>query len=367
MRVLYIPSWYPSVKNPWAGSFIEQLALDLHGDDIEIQVAAFHYHFKDISKKTYSKKVRNGLIEHHFSGWVFPKVNAFFQRKWIDYCMGELESTVDLTGVDFIHAHDYVASFLAYELSLKTNIPMISTMHHSDIMMDLVPEWRKDLLQSVFSHSKEIVVPSTALQRSLNKYFQTDSIVIPNYIDSTQYEFKKELNKSPKKLISVSSLEPLKNIEETIQYMKDWDGTIDIFGDGPSKNKLENSIKNEGLESKVRLKGAIPHSELLNKYQEYDAFISTSEYETFGLSILEAIASGIPVMVKNQYGPKDFLSKENGMFIKNIEDVHTFFSQYYKYDAESIRNSVIPKYDKTNVIEIYRKFYRNLYSSLCVV
>ena len=309
MRVLFVPSWYPTDKNPFAGSFIRDLAYELSKlEGLIIEVVAFHYHYKTIQKDSYNLKKKDELIEHHFFGWVGPKINRTRQNQWIKKCMYHLSQKLDLNQFDIIHAHDYVSLFLAENLSQRYKKPLLASLHHSDLMMDMIPKWRLTILKDVLHKVDTIIVPSNALKDAIQNAFELIPRTIPNYINSDKIHAKKELPDIPIKYISVGSLEELKNHEEAILWFQNSNSTLDIYGDGPSKKSLQKLIYTHNLQNKVCLKSSLNHEDLLITYSTYDGFISTSNYETFGLSILEALAAGIPVICKNEYGPSDFIN-----------------------------------------------------------
>lgn len=365
MRVLFLPSWFPSEKNPHGGSFISDLANDINTKDIDIEVAAFHYNYSTLESRTYEKaSLTNGAIVHHFFGWTFPKVNVFAQKSWIKTCIEDLEEHTEIEHFDCIHAHDYVASFLAYEVSKKYNVPVINSFHHSDFIEDKIPSWRANLLYDIFPHAAYNIVPSSQLKTAIETdYDMNDVLVIPNYIDGSEIKRKSSLSETPEKFICVSSDERVKNNGLLIEFALRNNIQLDIYGS--IENAYAKSLKGNSL---IRCLGKINRSSLLHKYSEYDAYISMSSVETFGLSIVEALSSGIPCIVKNQAGSKDYLTDENGIFMDDHEDPLLVFKQRYSsFDPEQIHKNILDQYDIKNIIPQYISFYRKLLASSCVV
>ena len=72
------------------------------------------------------------------------------------------------------------------------------------------------------------------------------------------------------------------------------DVALVIVGDGSERKNLEAKVRNFGLEKKVFFEGW--QSDILSYYKTADVYLSTSLYEGYGLSLVEALASGLPVV-----------------------------------------------------------------------
>lgn len=117
------------------------------------------------------------------------------------------------------------------------------------------------------------------------------------------------------KFVTVSRLSDEKNLDILIKAFavarqeKDLaDGsrlTLDIYGDGVEREKLERLIKDYDAESFITLKG---HHKMDDLYQEYSTYVSASFAEGFGLSLMEAVGSGLFIVGYNvDYGNTNFV------------------------------------------------------------
>ncbi len=117
-------------------------------------------------------------------------------------------------------------------------------------------------------------------------------------------------------LISVGRLAPEKRMNWVIEAVAEAkkrvpDLSLDIYGEGAEKGRLQKQIKKMGCENYVRLCG---FQKLDEVYQNYDAYISASWVETFGVTLLEAVGSGLPIVGFDvPYGAQVFIDEgENG-------------------------------------------------------
>jgi glycosyltransferase involved in cell wall biosynthesis len=113
-------------------------------------------------------------------------------------------------------------------------------------------------------------------------------------------------------LLSCLRLIPRKNILRVLEWLATepvgWRWTI--AGDGPQRALIERRIDELGLSSRVKLLGHVDHLELPDLYARFHAYLQpSSEGETWGLAVNEAMASGLPVIVSTKCGCHEDLVK----------------------------------------------------------
>jgi glycosyltransferase involved in cell wall biosynthesis len=146
------------------------------------------------------------------------------------------------------------------------------------------------------------------------------AIIIPNFVNSTNepIPFKR---KTQKRIISVGRLEFQKGYDLLFQaiphllYDRGW--RLDIFGNGPDKEKLCLLIDELGLNEIIKINK--PSHHIYNEYKNSDFLILSSRYEGFGLVLTEAMSNGIPcVSFDCEYGPSEIINDgKNGLLAKN--------------------------------------------------
>jgi glycosyltransferase involved in cell wall biosynthesis len=98
---------------------------------------------------------------------------------------------------------------------------------------------------------------------------------------------------------------------------------FDIVGDGPLRNQLENHAIALGISPNVVFHGWIPYDRLQNFYSSSTLLLVTSLYEGFGRMILEAIASGLPVVSSRTAGSIYILEKSDAGVLIDVSDIHS--------------------------------------------
>lgn len=98
----------------------------------------------------------------------------------------------------------------------------------------------------------------------------------------------------------------------------DW--TLDIYGDGPERESIEQLIRHYGIVASVVLHGRC--DDIMSAYLSGSIFVLTSRYEGFGIVLIEAMACGLPVVAFDcDYGPRNIIGHQrNGMLIPYSDD-----------------------------------------------
>ncbi len=115
-----------------------------------------------------------------------------------------------------------------------------------------------------------------------------------------------------------------KNIDSIIRNMPrvaDKSAKFLIVGDGPARKQLEQLVHSLGLQDRIIFAGFVPDNRLVDYYAASDIFISASKFETQGLSMLEAMSCGKPVVSINYRAVTDFIvDGQNGYLFSEFSD-----------------------------------------------
>jgi glycosyltransferase involved in cell wall biosynthesis len=157
-----------------------------------------------------------------------------------------------------------------------------------------------------------IIVPSGFLEHVFKKYgFET--IIVPNIIDLSRFSLRagKERETSGPHIIVTRNLEPIYDIATAIRAFDHVKAVIPmarltIAGSGPERASLENLVIQLGLGESVQFVGRMDNEAIAALYQDADLMINPSLVDNMPISILEALASGVPV-VSTDVGGVPFL------------------------------------------------------------
>ena len=230
-----------------------------------------------------------------------------------------------------------------------------------------------DMLESpgFAQRADKIIAVSGAVANWLKTNYNLDSTVIPNgiVVDRIRQRPENELT-TPIKLVSVARLDHTVKgqhiLLEALAQLQDVDWTLDLIGDGQSRNYLKTLVTKLGLENRVNFRSNIERNEIYNSLSHYDIFILPSLNEAFSIALAEAMAASLPAIISDLDGPKTVT--DNGKFAslftpgnadelaRKIKEIIDDYSNAYSR-ALAARNFVKDSFDINNTAARYREFY----------
>ena len=300
---------------------------------------------------------------------------AFVDLKYYKVAFGTFREIMNAKA-DLLHIHG--VGFLSDWLKLTQFIhktPIIISSHggifHTK-KLSLLKKiyffgWCRLLLRNttVLAHSKN----DFELFSKINK-----KVVMSAYAIDTKY-FASKTKKDRRGLLFVGRVYKNKRIDrlvKTIGYLKEKfpDEMLTVVGsDWGETEKLKELAKERGVAEKVKFTGTVPYAKVAEYFGEADVFVSASEYEGFGISVVEAQAAGCIVFVNDITAFRNFITNGKDGFIVNFSDrkkatekISEILSMG-KQEKDKLRKKSIEsaqKYSWENAIEDIIKVYRKV-------
>lgn len=227
---------------------------------------------------------------------------------------------------DVIHSQCEFFSFqYAKRIAKLTGAPLLHTYHtlYEQYVAYVIPSRRlgKRMVQELsrirLKHVNMIIAPTTKVEDALRQYGMDNEIqVIPSGISLEQHtgRMSEEARQEKRKTLGISKdchvilnlgrLGTEKNLQELIQFFKmaliqNPNLFFLIVGDGPDRKNLEELADELNISSKVLFTGMVQPTQVQEYYQIADVFVSASTSETQGLTYIEAIANGLPLLCRS--------------------------------------------------------------------
>jgi len=369
MKIVYIPSWYPILSDDLTGIFIKEQIEILSSSLDQADVLFVKGEKFRVFKKWVRRDEKGGDEFFYFTPYM-PKLSKSLFKRWLKNYNIAFQLLVDEKGKpDIIHAHGYMAGIAAYSIAQKFKIPYIITIHDSSLILKEFKFWKLNYIKSSFNHAYKCIAVSNFLKEVLKeKYKYKGSVVIPNFVHDQFLKVKTKSTRSgvytfgllgaldtgKRNSLALRAFRLL--LERVSREIK-----LHIVGRGEEYKILQKRIKKFHLEEKVKLKGWISRKKLPEFFEHIDCLISVSELETFGINLIEALASGKPVLSFNSGGPADIVTEEVGLLIENdsVISISNGMEEIMSrtFNPEQLQNYAIQHFGskvvKDQILEIY--------------
>jgi L-malate glycosyltransferase len=238
--------------------------------------------------------LRSSIIRDH------SYLNLNFSKK-IDLlrCAKKVKQYIRNNKIDIVHAHLYWANIIS-RLGVPKEIPVYNSIHAiSSQAAYKVNRLTLHIEKLTYRKRHHIVAVSREVLNDFDKHIglRGKATVLYNFVDEKFFSDspKRNFSKDRLKLVAVGNLRQQKNypyLLEALKKVKPW-VTLDIYGEGPMRTELQEQIDKAGLP--VSLCGLT--YQLPRLLPQYDAFVMSSFYEGQPLSLLEAMAAGLPAIL----------------------------------------------------------------------
>lgn len=180
----------------------------------------------------------------------------------------------------------------------------------------------KRITKFLYNQSDLVLTPSKSMQRYLKTHGVHKKVqVLSNGINSSMFKQKTDY-KIKNRILYTGRLGFEKRVDAVIEAFYIAQKTLpelklDIYGDGPAKKSLQVMVNNLKMNKKISLKGFYDINKISHKICEYDFFVTASPIETQGIVLLEAMASGLPIVAVDKFAVKEVvLNGKNGYLSK---------------------------------------------------
>ena len=361
MHILIIPSSrYLTSDEPLAGIFQAAQAAALHARGIQVGVIAP----SPRSLRSLFKKPRNGLTNteplfpiYSSNCWAWTlRRTPFIWYLWRREGNRLLRAYLKQHGPpDLIHCHNslYAGAF-GNDAFKKTKLKYVLTEHSSVYLTNNLFRWQKGLAEQAFKNSLATAVVSPSLGIALNRFTNGKRVFpcIPNVIDSVfeDQTLPKQEPKTSFSILSIGGLIPLKNhsmlLRAFAQKFKGiTDVTLRIGGTGHFLTALQQLADRLNISEQVSFLGLLERDQVYREMIHCDVFALPSNFETFGVVLIEALACGKPVVATSCGGPDSIVTPSNGILVP-VGDCIAFANALYsiyklnrKYVASEIRKN----------------------------
>ena len=311
MRILVVATSLPSPEHPELGTFNLRHAqcLSLWAD---VTIAHVVY--------TKASHARKTTIDTSHTGWVtitVPGTKVGRQFKASD-------AVADLaTGFDVVHSMAF-ETLMACRTVQTAGLAWVHTEHAQNFYYPVggraLRAWQSAAIRLV-RRPELVTAVSSYLAEGVSRSGRTKPIeVVPNVIDVGNSRHVAGRSGAGIRVISVGRLVPSKQPLTAVRALAHvrrlgLDASLTWIGDGELRGALHAEASRLGLADEVTVVPFMEADRYIDLLADFDVFLLPTLHETFCVAAAEAIAVGIPVVVGDEGGQRDFVTSENGVLV----------------------------------------------------
>lgn len=249
--------------------------------------------------------VGNAAVDEALAAQINPRVKLLLLRRppgsrnpWY---LWKLYRMLKSISPDILHSHQ--DSFIRLLTYIRR--PRVLTVHNTGIRLDPKVH-RFDVVYCI----------SEAVRRDVDaRYPGIPLTIIQNGIGFSEIRTKVDYRARPYRIVHVSRLDHRQKGQDVLLYaIRELKGSlqsgeliVDFIGDGPSREYLQGLADELGLKASCRFLGLRPRRYIYENLHQYDLLVQPSRFEGFGLTVVEGLAAGVPVLVSDIEGPMEII------------------------------------------------------------
>lgn len=325
-----VTPWYPAPNKPFQGSFVASMVAAAKPYAQRIEILHHEDWITPRGRLTLARlrRAARGLAAETtrampVDGAWLSRVPALVQPRqpWARYARDVATSVRQARAgrpleADVVHAHVGLAGALVAVENARPGARVVVTEHASYLAEVLAQRDAFELYDELVDRADVWTCVSAVLRDQLVDAFphHADKFeLLPNVVDVDGIALRDEPVRSPRRWIYVGSLierkGPLRLIDAFADCLTRHEGlSLTLVGDGRQREEVHERIAALGLEHLIRVIPPVPPAQVFELLREHDLLVHPSHHETFGMTPVEALATGTPVLVARYRAAEEVLA-----------------------------------------------------------
>jgi N-acetyl-alpha-D-glucosaminyl L-malate synthase BshA len=296
----------------------------------------------------------------------------------------KLAEVAENEALDLVHVHyaipHTISACLARQITGRASMPIVTTLHGTDVtIVGREPEYRR-IVEYALRLSDGITAVSRSLADETTAAFEFAKPieVIPNFVAPELYRPADEdavrhcvSSEGEAVLVHVSNMRPVKNVPDVVRIFARVAAAVParlvLVGDGPELSEARRLAKELGVADRVKYLGETP--DVARVLSCADVFLLPSSQESFGLSALEAMACGVPVVASRVGGIPEVVVDDSTGLLYEVGDVEGMAAGALAILADAprrvrmrsaARDRVAATFTTDRVVPLYERHYERV-------
>ena len=332
IKVLFLPSFYQQPGRPVLGLFFKDQALMVKSAGIDVSLAYVEMRsLHQVSVRGLLKSrfqvtctEEEGLLTLRQKGWN-PLVQTTLGGKiWSRLTQKIVNQFIKHFGApDLIHAHNSLwAGFTAAKIADKHGIPYVLTEHSSLFLGNKAEDFREYISLATRKANRVLAVSQAQANRLADFNNGKPPIVVHNIVDTAFFSLPaEEPQRVPFVFLAIGNLYPVKGFHIllkafALKFRGDPNVVLKIGGDGFQKADLVKLTQKLEIVKQVRFLGLLSRLQVRAAMWRSHSLVVSSFMETFGIVLIEAISTGLPVIATRCGGPEEIVTSKVGLLVE---------------------------------------------------
>ncbi len=379
--ILHFVTWYPASERDIAGIFtrrhIELLATDKSMTHIVVK--------KSVEKLSvlrgllnlfvFFKQVKTGtvpIIELANESFLY---NKFFWRYTKEIEQVQLNRLINKYQPALLHLHVvYGFGKEAVTIKKKWGIPFVISEHMAPFPFEWIAD-KQVVIAEPMQEAAAVVAVSKAQAQQIKAFTGVSPIVIPNVVNEEEFFYREQQKTSGGfQLVLAGIYDSRKGADYLLHVLPAFletypDSVIHLVGEASAERvaALKQIMKEGSIEQSVVFHGTLTAGALCKLYHQCDFYVCASDWESFGLTMLEALFAGLPLLSTNCGGVLEFINEENGLLINNDRKEETLLNgllqmtnQLSAFNRQAISASANKQFAGSIIKDKYYSLYKQV-------
>jgi glycosyltransferase involved in cell wall biosynthesis len=382
LRILFLTPWYPTPDHIYTGIFVREHAKAVRalGHDVvvihTVGVEPDGSGLWSVEAET-NTELTDGIPTYRVLHRHLPFRTTYFLHV-LSAFKAFREPRSDGFRPDVIHSHTYGPGVAAVLLGVMLRRPVVITEHFSGFPRRALDAVELAKARFCFRRASCILPVSEYLRDAIVSYgIRGDYQVVRNAVDTSIF-FPDVLSTEDhewKTLLFVGSLNShhgkgFPTLIDALRLMQErrTDWHLEVVGSGPARRQYERAVEIAGLSDFVSFHGARPKRDIAEMMRAADVFVLPSRYDNLPCAVIEALASGLPVVATRVGGIPEIVDERSGVLVPPEEPrvlastLDQVLSNLTEFDPSAIAASARSRYGLSAIGSQLDAVYRSVLS-----
>ncbi len=369
-KILILTGWYPEADKPYAGIFIKKQARALSSvyDITLVHLKIDYQRFAPFFSYRFNALEGEGFPAYRLTvARSFPVYNQF---NFFAAAVFQLYRRFNREAFDMIHCHvSYPAGVAGMYVSKWLNVPYAITEHTGGFVGLFRSKAHKILVLKALNRADGVATVSQASREIMSAYIRKEIQIISNMIDISEFDMASN-SASGIHIGFMGGLNTdVKGLDILLKAFARIEGSnirLHIAGGGTLTETYKKLAEELQISDRCLFYGTLAPEQTAAFYNRLDLFVLSSRRESFGVVLLEAMASGLPVVATRCGGPEEIVTPETGLLVpaEQVEalaaGIRQMIRNYKTYDRGQIRELVDRRFGVTAFLNRMQPFYSRI-------